>query len=83
MEYQAIHACPNEDIFYYKEHVSKGKFPKFDESRYQTDKVTKNVPRKVLCYIPIIPCLRQLFKCKSIAQFMDYHAMNRIEDGVL
>jgi len=56
MEYQAIHACPNDDIIYYKKHVSKDKFPKCDEIGYQTDKVTKKVPHKVLCYIPIIPC---------------------------
>ena len=74
MDYQAIHACPNNDIIYYKEKKSKEKFPKCDESRYQTNKVTKKVPHKVLRYIPIIPCPRQLFRCKIIEQFMDYHA---------
>jgi hypothetical protein len=58
MEHQDIHACPNDDILYYKEHASKDKCPKYDESRYQIDKVTKKVPHKVLHYIPIIPRLR-------------------------
>jgi hypothetical protein len=41
------------------------------------------VPRKVLRHIPIIPHLQRLFRCESIAQFMDYHARNRNGDGVL
>ena len=39
MEYQ-VHAFPNDNIIYYKGHVSKDKCPKCDESRNQTDKVT-------------------------------------------
>ena len=83
MEYQVIHACPNDDIIYYKEHASKENFQKCDESRYQTDKVTKMVPHKVLRSIPIIPCLRQLFRCKIIAHFMDCHVTKRSQYGVL
>jgi hypothetical protein len=45
--------------------------------------VTKRVPRKFLRHIPIIPHLQRLFRCESISQFMDYHAHNRSEDGVL
>jgi hypothetical protein len=51
--------------------------------RYRTNQVTKKVPRKVLRYIPIIPGLRRLFRCKRIAQFMDYHANNISKYGVL
>ena len=83
MEYQAINACPDEDILYYKEHVSKYKGLKCEESRYWVEKVTKKVPCKVLCCIPVIPSLRQFFKCKSIARLMDYHAKNKSEYGVL
>ena len=35
------------------------------------------VPCKVLRYIPIIPRLQRLFRCKNIVQFMDYHARNK------
>ena len=52
-------------------------------SRYHIDNVTKKVPQKVLHYIPIIPCLQRLFRCKKIAQFMDYHARNRSQDDVI
>ena len=41
------------------------------------------MPQKVLRYIPIIPHLQRLFMCKNIAQFMDYHARNRIQDDVI
>ena len=57
--------------------------PQCEISRYQTDQVTKKVPRKVLRYIPIIPHFQRLFMCQSIAQFMVYHVKNKSEDGVL
>ena len=52
-------------------------------SRYRTDRVTKKVPQKVLCYILIIPRLKWLFRCSSLAQFMDYHACNRSQDEII
>jgi hypothetical protein len=72
-------------IFSYKNvrHASKTECLQCLISRYRTDQVTKRVPRKVLLHIPIIPHLQRLFRCESIAQFMDYHACNRIGDGVL
>ena len=57
--------------------------PQCKTSRYRTDKVTKKVPHKVLHYILTIPHLQWLFRCQSIAQFMDFHAKNRIQDNVL
>jgi hypothetical protein len=77
MEYQAIDACSN------NQYASEMKFSQCQISRYRTDQVTKKVPYKVLCHILIIPCLQQLFRCKSITQFVDYHACNRSGDGVL
>ena len=83
MEYQAIDACPNDHIIYYGQYASENEFPQCQISRYRTDKVTKKVPRKVLRYIPIIPRFQQLFRCQSIAQFMDFHAKNKSEYDVL
>ena len=80
--YQSIDACPNDHIIYYGKHASKTECPECHINGYQTDQV-KMVPWKVLLHIPIIPCLEQLFKCKNIALFMDYHAWNISEDGVL
>ena len=74
MEYQAIDALENE---------LENECPQCQTSRYRTDKVTKKMPHKVLHYILIIPCLQQLFRCQSIAQFMDFHAKNRSQHDVL
>ena len=83
MEYQAIDACPNHHIIYYGQYALENEFPQCQTSRYRIDKVTKKVHHKVLHYIPIIPRLQRLFRCQSIAQFMDFHAKNRIQDDVL
>ena len=83
MQYEAIDACPEDHIIYYKQHEFETECPECHISRYQIDQVTKKVPRKVLHYIIIIPCLQRLFRCKNIARFMDYHAHNRCQDDTL
>ena len=83
MEYQSIHACPNDDIIYYGQYASETNCPQCQTNRYRIDQLTKKVPHKVLRYIPIIPRLQRLFRCRNIAQLMDYHARNRSEDDFL
>ena len=83
MEYQSIDACLDDHIIYYGQHASKIECLVCGISRYRTDQVTKMVPRKVLRHIPIIPHLQHLFRCQRIAPFMDYHAQNKIEYGIL
>ena len=83
MEYQSINACPKDNFVYHKEQKNATEYPKFHMSRYRDDQVTKELPRKVLCYIPIILHLKQLFRCSSLAQFMDYHACNRSWDDII
>ena len=83
MYYEAIHACPDDHVIYYNQHEFAIECSKFHVSRYCTYKVTKKVPWKVLRYIPIIPCLQRLFRCKNIAQFVDYHARNISQDDVI
>ena len=83
VEYQSIDACLNDHIIYHGQYASGKKCPQCEISRYRTDQLTKEVIRKVLRYFPIIPCFQRLFRCQSIEQFMDYHAKNRSEDGVL
>ena len=58
MDYQTIDACPNDHIIYYGQHASKIECLQCLINRYQIDKVTKRVPRKVLRHIPIIPRLQ-------------------------
>jgi hypothetical protein len=83
MDYQAIDACPNDHIIYYGQYALENECPQCQISRYQTDKASKKVSHKVLCYIPLIPRFQWLFRCQSIAQFMDFHAKNGCLDDVL
>jgi len=83
VEYQSIDACPNDHIIYYGHYASENKCPQCEISRCRTNQLTKEVPRKVLRYIIIIPRFQRLFRCQTITQFMDYHAKNKSEDGVL
>ena len=83
MHYEEIHPCPDDHVIYYNQHEFATECPKCHVSRYRIDKVTKKVPQKVLRYIPIRPCFQRLFRCKNIAQFMDYHARNRSQDDVI
>ena len=83
MEYQIIDACPNDHIIYHKQHEFATECPECHISRYRIDQITKRVPRKVLRYIPIIPRMQRLFKCTSLAQFMDYHEHNRSRDDII
>jgi hypothetical protein len=82
MDYQAIDACPNDHIIYYGQYALENEYPQCQISRYRNDKVSKKVSCKVLRYIPIIPLFQWLFRCQSIAQFMDFHAKNRSRDDV-
>jgi hypothetical protein len=79
MEYHAIDACPNDHIIYYGQYALENEFPQCQISRYRTDKASNKVPQKVLCYISIIPCFHQLFKCQSISHFMDFMQRTKVK----
>ena len=82
MKYQTIHTCPNDHILYHKKHEFAIECPDCHISRYQSDQITKKVPHKVLQYI-LIPHLQRLFRCTSLAQFMDYYAHNRSQNDIM
>jgi hypothetical protein len=83
MDYQAFDACINDHIIYYGQYALENECPQCQISRYRTDKPSKKVSWKVLRYISIIPRFQWLFRCQSIAQFMDFHAKKRSRDNVL
>ena len=83
MQYEAIHACPDTHVVYYNQYEFETECLECHMSRYRMDQVTKKVPRKVLRYIPIIPRFQRLFDAKNMAQFMDYHAWNKIQDDII
>ena len=83
MHYESIHARPDDHVIYYNQHEFATDCLECHISRYRIDQVTKKVPHKVLHSIPIIPRLQRLFRCNNIAQFMDYHARNKIQDDII
>ena len=71
MGYQAIDACPNDHIIYYGQYALENECPQCQTSRYRTDKVTKNVPHKVLrySYNSMSPAVVQVSKYSTIYGF--------------
>jgi len=68
MEYEKIHACPNDCILYIKEFANHDQCPRCKVSRYKkkdgdsSDEVnTKGPSAKVLWYLPIISRFKRLF----------------------
>ena len=61
IEYQTIHACPNDHIIYHKQHEIATQFLNCHIIRYWSYQLTKKVPHKVFWYIPIILRLQALF----------------------
>ena len=78
LTYDSIHACENGCILYRGEHKDLDKCSKCDCSRYVEGSST--VPRKVLRHFPLIPRLKRMYRCKSIAGLMQHHANNRPKD---
>ena len=58
MHCEAILACLDDHVIYYNHHEFAIECSECHISRYRIDQVTKNVPHKVLRYIPIIPRLQ-------------------------
>ena len=83
VEYKQIHACQNDCILYRGEYQNKQECLVWKEKRYRTDVQSPTIPNKVLRHMPIIPRIQRMFRCKSLAQLMDWHAKNRSKDGFM
>jgi len=90
MEYQKIHACPNDCILYRKEFETLTKCPRCGVSRFKVkdddmdeDNMKKGPPAKVLWYLPIIPRFKRLFANVNDAKNLVWHANGRKSDGLL
>ena len=66
--------------FYTENYKNHQECPICKNKRYRTDLQSATVPSKVLRHMPIIPRLQRIFRCKSLAQLMDWHAKNRSKD---
>ena len=90
MEYQKIHACPNDSILYRKEFETLTKCPRCGVSRFKVkdddideDNMKKGRPTKVILYLPIIPQFKCLFVNVSDAKNLIWHANGRKSYGLL
>ncbi|KAA0066650.1 transposase [Cucumis melo var. makuwa] len=87
MEYEKIHACPNNCCLYRKEFANATECPECGQSRWKNVKdrneERKQIPSKVIWYFPPIPRFKRLFKSIECAENLTWHASERIEDGKL
>ena len=89
LEYEKIHACPNDCILYRKEYVNYNHCPKCKASRYKKkdgesiddEVVKKGPPAKVVWYLPIISRFKRLFANADDAKNLRWHAEERKYDG--
>jgi len=87
LEAEKIDCCECGCMLYYKDdiYLTESKFchlpryfePKGDRGRY------KNIPRKRMFYLPIIPRLQRLYASMESASQMRWHFENRKDDGLL
>ncbi|KAK2426682.1 hypothetical protein QL285_025325 [Trifolium repens] len=90
MEYQKIHACPNDCILYRNEYHGLKHCPTCGQSRFKvkdgdfdSNDKKKCPPAKVLWYLPIIPRFKRLFANANDAKNLRWHALERECDGQL
>jgi hypothetical protein len=79
--YENIHTCVNGCVLFHKNLASETKCLKCKEGRYRLGLKSNSAPRKVLCHFPIIPWLLRMYRCRDIAELMQWHAQNKSTDG--
>ncbi|GKF12485.1 transposon, En/Spm-like protein, partial [Tanacetum coccineum] len=81
-----IHACPNDCMLYWKEDAKKKKCDICGHARFKKGRKGrgkhKEVPYKVLRYLPLTPRLQRLFMSSKYAKHMSWHKKGHPE-GVL
>nr|XP_025702584.1 uncharacterized protein LOC112803298 [Arachis hypogaea] len=95
MNYEKIHACPNNCMLYWGEDKEKEMCKVCNRSRWKLDtkggeiqesndgNIRKKVPAKVLRYFPLKPHLQRLFLSSKTAEAMRWHDVAPKEDGVM
>ncbi|KAM6545767.1 hypothetical protein CsatB_026503 [Cannabis sativa] len=87
MQYEKIHACPNDCILYRNRFENETLCPTCGESRWQkkknSDEVKVGIPAKVLWYLPPIPRLVRFFQNVDIFKNLTWHANDRVKDGMM
>ena len=87
MEYEKIHACPNNCRLYRNENKDMSSCPTCGMSRWKvaknSNKIKSGVPAKVLWYFPPIPRFKRMFSIHKTAKKLIWHAEQREVDGYL
>lgn len=85
MDYKMYHACQNDCILFKGAHINAQTCPECGESRFKAEDAgaqNNKVPRKILRHFLIIPRLRHIMQCPSLAQYMDWHSRHRSIDNI-
>ncbi|CAM8937750.1 unnamed protein product [Rhodiola kirilowii] len=84
IDYEKIHACPNDCILYRNSYKDMVECPVCKSPRYKLNKEPKNgskgTPSKVLWYLPPIPRFQRLFASLEDSDNMRWHAEKRVID---
>jgi hypothetical protein len=90
LKYEKIDDCPDNCMFFWKEHANKKKCLECGQSRFvkvvtqDSKKVTSEVAHKQLRYFPITPHLKWLFISKRTVRYIRWHKEDICEnDGVM
>ncbi|XP_040872067.1 uncharacterized protein [Glycine max] len=91
LEYQRIHACPNDCLLYRNEFVDMRFCPTCGLSRYKGNDgegtkgsaTATSRPAKVCWYLPIIPRLKRLFASVQDSKYLRWHVDERRMDGMI
>ncbi|GJV15591.1 retrovirus-related pol polyprotein from transposon 17.6 [Tanacetum coccineum] len=81
--YELIHACINDCCLFWKENKFEENCSVCGESRWKNKNTKgKKVPKKVLCYFPLTPRLRDMYNSIHITKCIAWHAIGKCkEDG--
>ena len=80
LKYHAIDACKNGCALFRNANAELQTCPVCNASRFRRVGMSK-VPHKVLRHFPLIPRLRRMFSCPSLAALMTWHGENISRDG--
>ena len=81
LDYNVIHACPNDCILYRGEYDNEERCPKCGTLRYK-DAYGK-IPHKVLRHFPLAPRITHMFQTPELAKLMDWGSKNISTDGIM
>ncbi|XP_052297002.1 uncharacterized protein LOC127902216 [Citrus sinensis] len=87
MDYEKIHACPNDCILYRKGYKDAVICPNCGAARWKlkknSTKMKIGVPTKVLWYFPPIPRFKRMFQSVETSKNLTWYATQRETDGLL